>query len=274
MRTPLFPTIFALLTLIVFIAAQTVNLLPSNLPACAQQCTILTQAQGSCTPPLAPVTTDTIYESCFCQSALLTSLYSNTNAQLCTSCSSTDMATIQQWYQGVCPDNGRGAPNFGTLATGPTTTSVATGPTTTSSVTTANSGTSNQQDPTTSTNPAPEGSWYITLPPPTTSVLYMLIVLIGYQPIGAGSSCSSSSFSVSPRSQSEAGSSIAVTTGAAKPNGQTRWERQTSQHGAPARVCTISATTDPVLGLRPGHMERKRKQRNRHGGSMNRRRRG
>lgn len=161
MRSILIASVLPLLTPI--ISAQAVTLLASNLPSCAGQCTVLTNAQGSCTPPLAPVTSDSIYESCFCQSALLTSLYSSAAVQgVCPSCSATDMMTIQKWYQGVCPDAGKGAPNFGNLATGPTTSSTTAAPGPTSSTTTsaphASATTTNQQDSNSSTNPTP-GPW-------------------------------------------------------------------------------------------------------------------
>lgn len=161
MRSFLVASIFSLLVPI--ISAQTVSLLASNLPTCATQCTVLTNAEGSCTPPLAPVTSDTIYESCFCQSALLTSFYSSAAVQgVCPSCSAADMLTIQKWYQGVCPNAGKGAPNFGNLATNPTSTTTATtsGPTTATSTTahSASATTTNQQDSNSSTNPTP-GPW-------------------------------------------------------------------------------------------------------------------
>ena len=145
------------------ISAQAVTLLASNLPACAEQCTTLTNAESSCTPPLAPVTSNQIYESCFCQSALLTSLYSSAAVQgVCASCSAADMLTIQKLYQGVCPNAGKGAPNFGDLATGPTTSSSATTPGPTTSTATsaphASASTTNQQDSNSSTNPTP-GPW-------------------------------------------------------------------------------------------------------------------
>ena len=161
MSSFLIPFFFSLLTPI--ISAQTVSLLASNLPSCANSCTVLTQAESSCTPPLAPVTSNQIYESCFCQSALLTSLFSNAAVQgVCPSCSAADMLTIQKWYQGVCPDAGKGAPNFGDLATGPTssTTAATPGPTTSTATTAphASATTTNQQDSNSSTNPTP-GPW-------------------------------------------------------------------------------------------------------------------
>lgn len=161
MRSFLIASTLSLLTPI--ISAQAVNLLASDLPACASQCTVLTNAGTSCTPPLAPVTNDQVYESCFCQSALLTSLYSSAAVQgVCPSCSAADMLTIQKWYQGVCPDAGKSAPNFGNLATGPTTSSTAAapGPTTATATTAvqASATSTNQQDSNSSTNPTP-GPW-------------------------------------------------------------------------------------------------------------------
>lgn len=161
MRSFLIASIVSLLTPI--ISAQAVTLLASNLPACATQCTVLTNAEGSCTPPLAPVTSDQIYESCFCQSALLTSLYSSAAVQgVCPSCSAADMMTIQKWYQGVCPNAGKGAPNFGALAGGTTTSSTAATPGPTTSTATiapsASATSTSQQDSNSSTNPTP-GPW-------------------------------------------------------------------------------------------------------------------
>ena len=109
----LIPLVVALLTPLV--SAQTVTLLASNLPDCAKSCTALTDADSTCTRP--PVTDDDIYENCFCQSALLTSLYSAAAVQrLCPSCGATDVLIIQKWYQDVCSD---GAFNFGSLSTFP-----------------------------------------------------------------------------------------------------------------------------------------------------------
>lgn len=161
MRSFLIPSLLSLF--VPLISAQAVTLLASNLPACATGCSVLDQAQGSCTPPLAPVTSNEIYESCFCQSALLTSLYSSAAVQgVCPSCSAADMLTIQKWYQGVCPNAGKAAPNFGNLATGPTTSSSATTPGPTASTSTsaprASASTANQQESNSSTNPTP-GPW-------------------------------------------------------------------------------------------------------------------
>ena len=83
------------------------QLIPQDLPSCAQQCTVLEQGQTGCTPAGgAPVTSQGTYQSCFCQSALLTQLYAESPVQLCSTCSSTDMSSIQNWYKTFC---GRGA---------------------------------------------------------------------------------------------------------------------------------------------------------------------
>lgn len=99
---------YGILALITNVATQ--QLIPSNLPPCAQQCTALQQGQTGCVPAGgAPVTNSGIYQSCFCQSALLSQLYTPNPVQLCTSCSGSDMSTIQQWYKGFCGKGGTGA---------------------------------------------------------------------------------------------------------------------------------------------------------------------
>ncbi|THW32208.1 hypothetical protein D6D19_09739 [Aureobasidium pullulans] len=78
----------------------------SALPSCAQQCTILQNAQTGCIPPAAPVTDAVIYESCFCQSGYLTPLKA-AGSTLCSDvCEAADVAKIATWYQSNCADNG------------------------------------------------------------------------------------------------------------------------------------------------------------------------
>jgi len=150
MKTALlfFPALFTALT-----SAQVATTLPNTLPACAQQCTVLTGAQQSCASNAAA------YQSCFCQSALLSQLYSSQPVQLCTQCSATDMASIQTWYKGSCQN---GAPVA--AANQPTTTpATTTSPTTTMTpkvAPTAGTTVTNQQDPN-SAQHAPSGSWYV-----------------------------------------------------------------------------------------------------------------
>ena len=149
MKTNLFffPAVFVSLTI-----AQ--NTLPSTLPACAQQCTILTNAQQSCT------SNPTAYQSCFCQSSLLSQLYISQPVQLCTQCSATDMAAIQSWYKGTCGQGGAAAANNqpsntpSTTASSPTTTPTTTTPPATGQTVT------NQQD-SNAAQDAPKGPWYV-----------------------------------------------------------------------------------------------------------------
>ena len=97
--TTLLPTILVLHP----ISTLSQTLIPGNLPTCTASCAQLQNAQTSCTPAGgAPVSNDQTYQSCFCQSALLTTLKQQPGAQLCTQCSPQDMQTIQTWYQGFC----------------------------------------------------------------------------------------------------------------------------------------------------------------------------
>ena len=147
---------FSALSATLTIAQQTT--LPSTLPACAQQCTILTNAQQSCS------SNPTAYQSCFCQSALLSQLYSSQPVQLCTQCSASDMASIQSWYKGTCQQGASPAANNQPTNTPSTTTSPpTTGPTTTTPPATGATVT-NQQDSNTAKDP-PKGPWYVLLIP-------------------------------------------------------------------------------------------------------------
>lgn len=101
--------LYQLLALLTTLAPLTLSqqLIPSNLPSCAEQCTVLQQGQTGCVPAGgAPQASPGIYQSCFCQSALLTQLYTNQPVQLCSNCNSGDMATIQNWYQTYCGKGG------------------------------------------------------------------------------------------------------------------------------------------------------------------------
>ena len=101
--TTILPTILVLLVdYPAFIHSQT--LIPTTgLPSCAATCAQLQNAQTGCTPAGgAPVSNQATYQSCFCQSALLTALDQGSGAQLCTQCSAQDNQAIQTWYQGFC----------------------------------------------------------------------------------------------------------------------------------------------------------------------------
>lgn len=161
--TNMFPilaiALFALLADVTF--AQT--LISPTLPACAQQCPVLIQAQGGCVPPAAPVTNQGIYQSCFCQSAFLQPLYGGPTP-LCPSCPPADMTTIQNWFQGQCK---AGAPQGGQQPAPTTTTS-----STSTSATPAATSTAGLTGVNESAIPSgPQPGWYGTLPPPTPKLL-------------------------------------------------------------------------------------------------------
>lgn len=78
------------------------KLISNSLPACGQSCEILIKAQAACVPPAAPVSDPTIYQSCFCQSAFLTTLLTGGPNSLCPACSPAEMGTIETWFQASC----------------------------------------------------------------------------------------------------------------------------------------------------------------------------
>jgi len=126
----------------------------TKLPACAQQCNILAQAQANCVPPAAPVTTQDIYQSCFCQSALLTTL--KTSPALCqTACSADDATKIEQYYIALC--NG---PTVQPPETTTTTTTTATA--TTSDTSTATGTAAGGKTKGVSENKSTNGGWFST----------------------------------------------------------------------------------------------------------------
>jgi hypothetical protein len=97
-------------------------LISNSLPACGQQCPTLLQAQGGCVPPAAPVTNPNIYQSCFCQSAFLTPLFTGATS-LCPACSPAEMGTIESWFQESCAVPNQGPPEEQPAAPSTTSTS-------------------------------------------------------------------------------------------------------------------------------------------------------
>ena len=90
-------------------AQQPVTLIASSLPACAQSCAILLQAQQACVPQpngAAAVSNQATYTSCFCQSAYLTPLNGPSAQSVCPACQSNDQTTLQSWFQGFCKTGG------------------------------------------------------------------------------------------------------------------------------------------------------------------------
>lgn len=119
------------------LAQQPVTLIASSLPACAQSCPTLLQAQTACVPPpngQAAVTDTTTYNSCFCNSAYLTNLKAGAAQGVCPTCSTDDTSTLQSWYSGFCQIGGVAGGAAGGAngnGNGPTTTSTSTSSTST-----------------------------------------------------------------------------------------------------------------------------------------------
>lgn len=91
-------------------AAQQLLVFGNNaLPSCAQQCTLLSQAQAACVPPANPVTNQATYESCFCQSGYLTQLRNSPQTVCGDVCSGSDLAEVATWYTNNCADGGTAA---------------------------------------------------------------------------------------------------------------------------------------------------------------------
>jgi len=108
-----------LAAIVPLVNSQQVVLFPASLPSCISTCTTLEAAETGCVPPSAPVSSTAIYESCFCQSALLTSLATSA-ANICPGiCSDADYATIYSWYKGFCNVAGAATPNTPPTTTNP-----------------------------------------------------------------------------------------------------------------------------------------------------------
>ena len=95
-----------------FSLAQTV--ISNTIPQCGQQCPLLIQAQQACVPPAAPLTNQQAYTSCFCQFATLAPMYGGTITGFCPACTADDMTATQNWFKGLCPDQGKGVAGSGT----------------------------------------------------------------------------------------------------------------------------------------------------------------
>lgn len=104
-------TILLLLLVAIFTSSVSSQdpLIPSSgsdtFPACAVQCPLLNEAQSSC--QAAPATGRDSLVSCFCQSALLTSLHSVPDGVCDASCpSKDDQEKLQSWYSSFCASGG------------------------------------------------------------------------------------------------------------------------------------------------------------------------
>lgn len=136
--------IFAtLVTVTPIVLGQQVLIFGNNaLPSCAQQCQLLQQAQAACVPPAAPVTQQSTYESCFCQSGYLETLTSDPQAVCGTVCQGSDLTQISTWYTSNCADGGINAvgPSSTTTTASTTTDPTNAASTTTSGLSNSNSG--------------------------------------------------------------------------------------------------------------------------------------
>ena len=140
------------------LAQQPVTLIATNLPACAQSCPTLLQAQSACVPPpngAAAVSNSATYNSCFCHSNYLVALNGQSAQSVCPTCSAGDTTSLQSWYQAFCTSGGAVAGN------GPTTTSTSSSSTSTKTAATATgTGAKSNGGVTQDTNPADQNkSW-------------------------------------------------------------------------------------------------------------------
>ncbi|GAM86323.1 hypothetical protein ANO11243_043370 [Dothideomycetidae sp. 11243] len=123
-------------------AQQLLNFGSGALPACAEQCQLLTEAQTACVPPAAPVTDQATYLSCFCQSGYLTTLKTDATNVCGTVCQGTDLTQISIWYSSVCAAD---APAAAAAPATTTTTQAAAGAGVATQTTTASASTSSSQ---------------------------------------------------------------------------------------------------------------------------------
>jgi hypothetical protein len=105
---PLPRPISLLFSAVIFTAITTAQtILPStasaSFPACALSCSQLIQAQNSCIPPAAPVTDQYFYDSCFCQSPLLSQLHTSPDGTCDAYCTvESDRQLLESWYNSFC----------------------------------------------------------------------------------------------------------------------------------------------------------------------------
>ncbi|KAI4117765.1 MAG: hypothetical protein LQ345_002073 [Seirophora villosa] len=111
MKPLLLTTLAALFVSRILSQATNQAILPSTLPACAQSCPNLVQGQTACIAPPNPAPGGTYGVQCLCGFAPLASLNAAAPVQLCATCSASENAAIQSWYQGACASPAGSAPN-------------------------------------------------------------------------------------------------------------------------------------------------------------------
>ncbi|KAG8623544.1 hypothetical protein KVT40_008520 [Elsinoe batatas] len=144
------------------LAQQLLDFGTNALPACAQACQYLSQAQAACVPPAAPATGQETYLACFCQSAYLVNLRSDAT-QLCGNvCQGSDLPLISQWYTNTCATgaNQPAVQQPTTTAATTTTAGPTTGPTTASTTTRAGSTATSASQSGTSSSSQQNQSWW------------------------------------------------------------------------------------------------------------------
>ena len=125
----------------------------NGFPQCGFSCTQLTSAAASCQAD--PSGQQAIITSCFCQSALLTSLHTSPNGVCDAACTNAgDLSSLMNWYNNFCASGGQASGQT------PTTTSSGTNPTGTSTtaVSTATASTSPTRRPGGAAAPQ---SWFV-----------------------------------------------------------------------------------------------------------------
>ena len=154
-------TLAVLGTLRTTLAQQPITLIATSLPACAQSCPTLLQAQSACVPPpngAAAVSDSATYNSCFCHSNYLVALNGQSAQSVCPTCSAGDTSSLQSWFQGFCNSGGAAV-----AGNGPTTTSTSSSSTSASTKTAAaptGTGAKSAGGVTQDTNPADQNkSW-------------------------------------------------------------------------------------------------------------------
>jgi len=118
-----------LLSLVSLVSTQTIvpTTSSSSFPGCALSCSPLLQAQTLCVPPSAPVSNEATYVNCFCQSSLLSTLYSTPDGPCDSVCTiESDRQLLQSWYKNFCASGGAGA-IVATTTVAPTTLLTSTG---------------------------------------------------------------------------------------------------------------------------------------------------
>ena len=113
----------------------------TKLPSCANECTTLKNADSSCVPPQAPVTDQATYQSCVCQSSLLSSFSSGSASAVCQACSAGDATAIASYYNSLCKGGVVVTPSATTSSTAPATATSSTSTSTSTNTADGSSGT-------------------------------------------------------------------------------------------------------------------------------------